>query len=217
MIEHARAGRRVVRLKGGDPFVFGRGGEELEVPARAGIRVRGRARHHRGDRLRRVCRHSAHASRARAILRLVTAHCGESLDARRLGRARARTGRRWRSTWASQAGHDPDAAAASTAAPAATPVAIVENGSQIEQRVTTGVLGQLADIAARGEIASPAMLFVGEVARLPASCTGSDRRRASGGMRPSKPRRRCPRSSVKPPDRALALASLAPIPDAPAA
>jgi uroporphyrin-III C-methyltransferase/precorrin-2 dehydrogenase/sirohydrochlorin ferrochelatase len=165
MLEHARAGRRVVRLKGGDPFVFGRGGEELEFLAAHGIPFEVVP----GITAALACgayagvplTHREHAQ----SLRLVTAHCGESIDtldwvalaqerqtvAFYMGVAGLATiGNRLR-----RHGRD-----------AMTPVAIIENGSRPDQRVTLATLDAIEDLAACGGIQSPALLVVGEVAAL---------------------------------------------------
>jgi uroporphyrin-III C-methyltransferase/precorrin-2 dehydrogenase/sirohydrochlorin ferrochelatase len=165
MLEHARAGRRVVRLKGGDPFVFGRGGEELEFLADNGIPFEVVP----GITAALACGAYAgvpltHRDHSQS-LRLVTAHCGESIDtldwvalaqerqtvAFYMGVAGLATiGARLR-----QHGRE-----------ARTPVAIIENGSRPDQRVTLATLDALEDLAACGGVQSPALLVVGEVAAL---------------------------------------------------
>ncbi len=167
MLEHARAGKRVVRLKGGDAFIFGRGGEELEflrahgigyevVPgitaalacaAYAGIPLTHRDH---AQSVRFVTAHAKHEddgldwagfAREKQTLAFYMGVSGlERVRTRLLAHGRA----------------------------ASTPCALVENGSRPEQRVVVGMLDDLPALARRHDVRSPALLFVGEVAALAA-------------------------------------------------
>lgn len=163
MLKHARAGKRVVRLKGGDPFVFGRGGEELQVLREHGIDYEVVP----GITAALACAAYAgipltHRDHAQS-LRLVTAHRRDSLDStdwRSLAQERQTLavymGVAMLDTLQSQLiahGRSPD-----------TPFALIENGSRAEQRVIVGKLAALVERARAHGAASPALLVVGEVA-----------------------------------------------------
>jgi len=169
MLREAQAGRTVVRLKGGDPFVFGRGGEELEflhdhevsyevVP---GISAALACAAYSGIPLT----HRDHS----AALTLVTGHAATSDAAGQPAvdwSAVAGPGRtvavymglkqaaRIRSDLL-QAGIAPE-----------LPLALIANGSRDNQRVLHGTVNELHHLAARIEAASPTLLVIGQVADL---------------------------------------------------
>ena len=165
MLEHARAGRRVVRLKGGDPFVFGRGGEELEFLRAHGIPFRVVP----GITAAVACAAYAgipltHRDHAQSV-RLLTAHCRDSIDT--LDWDALAQERQTLAVYMGVAGLEAlrERLLAAGRAPS-TPFALVENGSRPDQRVVAGTLDDLPATARIHGVASPALLILGEVAAL---------------------------------------------------
>ncbi|HUA79209.1 MAG TPA: siroheme synthase CysG [Dyella sp.] len=165
LLEHAQAGRRVVRLKGGDPFVFGRGGEEMEFLRRHGIACDVVP----GVTAAVACAAYAgipltHRDHAQSV-HLLTGHGKESLDAM---------------DWPALAqNHQTLAVYMGVATLDAftqrllehgrrhdTPFAIIENGTLPEQRVVTGVLHELPARAKLHDVRPPALLVIGDVAAM---------------------------------------------------
>ena len=146
MLEQAQAGRRVVRLKGGDPFIFGRGGEEIEFLRAHGIPFEVVP----GITAAIACGAYAgipltHREHAQSV-RLVTAHSGDSIDA--LDWAALAQERQTVALYMGVAGLGTIQRPADRArARAGTPVAIVENGSRPEQRVVLATLRANSDAA----------------------------------------------------------------------
>jgi uroporphyrin-III C-methyltransferase/precorrin-2 dehydrogenase/sirohydrochlorin ferrochelatase len=162
LIRLARAGRRVVRLKGGDPLVFGRGGEEAEALAAAGVIYEVVP----GITAALACAADAaipltHRNASRAVT-LVTGHTKEGrldLDFAALARPGA--------TLAVYMGIHTLAQLAEGLAhhgfDPTTPAALIERGGTRRYRVLAGTLPELAAQAPGWSSGGPALVLIGEV------------------------------------------------------
>ncbi|MBZ4185473.1 siroheme synthase CysG [Thermomonas sp. RSS23] len=165
MIELANAGKRVVRLKGGDPFVFGRGGEELQALRAAGIGYEVVP----GITAAVACAayagipltHRAHAQ----SLRILTAQ-GKSGATEHDWTALAKP----QQTLAFYMGVTGLSALRDKliahGCAVSTPFALIEHGSRPQQRVVAGSLAELPELARLHAVLAPALLIIGEVAAL---------------------------------------------------
>nr|WP_202628912.1 siroheme synthase CysG [Cronobacter malonaticus] len=162
LLREAQRGKRVVRLKGGDPFIFGRGGEELETLCDAGIPFSVVP----GITAASGCSAYAglpltHRDYAQSV-RLITGHLknGGEFDWHNLAAEKQTLVFYMGLNQAAaiqekliEHGMDPQ-----------MPVALVENGTSVKQRVVAGVLSELGALAQRVE--SPSLIIVGRVVAL---------------------------------------------------
>ena len=162
-MDYAQQGKRVVRLKGGDPFVFGRGGEECQELAKAGIPFKivpgitaglG-ATAYAGIPL-------THRDYAQTAL-FITGHCrpdGDELHWQTLAR-----GRQTLVIYIGTIKAESISTELITHGRAAdTPAAVVSQGTLTEQHVRIGTLRNLAPLAA--DAPAPALIIIGEVVKL---------------------------------------------------
>ena len=165
LLRLAQEGKRVLRLKGGDPFMFGRGGEEIELLAAAGIPfqvVPG---------ITAACGCAAyagipltHRDHAQACVFVTghTKHGRPDLDWNTLLQPHQ--------TVAVYMGlallAELSGAFIDNGASPASPVALIENGTRPNQRVLSGTLGTIAERAAKAGVKGPAILIIGSVVRL---------------------------------------------------
>ena len=167
LVEKCREGGLVVRLKGGDPFMFGRGGEEAEELRAAGLTVHvvpGVTSAISAPALAGIpVTHRDHAS----LVTFVTGHEGAGKENESVNwPALASTG----GTVVILMGMSRLRLNASRLVeggmPPSTPVAVVEKGSTAEQRVTVGTLEDIADRCEEAGAKAPAIIVVGGVASL---------------------------------------------------
>lgn len=161
LIHHARAGRQVVRLKGGDPFVFGRGGEEVEAANAAGVAVEVVPGISAANGAAAAAQIALTHREAASIVSFVAGQCkglGDQNWAGLAGQGRTLVIYMGLAT----AGSIADKLMADGLAPD-MPVAVIENASRPTMRVLRGFLAGLPDLVAREDVVSPALIVIGEV------------------------------------------------------
>ena len=162
IVAEARAGHRVVRLKSGDPLIYGRAGEEIAVLRAAGISF---------DIVPGIT--AAFAAAAEAEIPLTLRDSSSSLVFATGHDADGQTLPDWAGlalAGATVAVYMGRTVAATVAARlieagmnASTPVAVIENASRPDRRAYAGRLDELARIAERPELTGPVLILVGEV------------------------------------------------------
>jgi uroporphyrin-III C-methyltransferase len=165
MVMAAREGENVVRLKGGDPFIFGRGGEELEHLRAAGVEVHvvngitaGLAA------VTSLGVPLTHREHAHGVV-FVTGHA-QAGTAGTDWRALAATAREAKLTlviYMGVSGASRIQEQLLTGLPASTPIAVVQRVSLPEQRQVVGTLGDLDRLIDQHQLASPSVIVVGDV------------------------------------------------------
>ena len=167
MAELARQGRRVLRLEGGDPFIFGRGGEELEYLAQAGVPTRVVPGITAGVGVAAVAGIPlTHRDLAQSCT-FVTGHLQDgsmALDWAMLARPRQTV-----VVYMGLLGLPTLCACLVEHGRAAdTPAAIIQQGTTPRQRVIVGTLASLPGLVAGAGLQAPTLIIVGEVVALAA-------------------------------------------------
>ncbi|HEY9014699.1 MAG TPA: uroporphyrinogen-III C-methyltransferase, partial [Gemmatimonadales bacterium] len=156
LVSHARAGRRVIRLKGGDPFVFGRGSEEVDACREAGIQVEvvpGISSAIGGPAAAGI---PVTARGLSSSFTVITGHVAGAADNEGtlvLLMARSKLAGITRKLIAE--GRDPE-----------TPAACVQSATTPQERVVRGTLATIADAADREGLEAPVVTVIGAVAAL---------------------------------------------------